>query len=154
MKRLAIYDFDGTLFKSPEKPPEWTAGWWGNPASLSAPIVPERPGAEWWNPHVVEAAQRDSADPATVSLLLTGRLAKRFTARLTELLAQAELSFDRVILSPGGDTEAHKLLVIGEFLEVYRSIEEVDIWEDRHEHLVKFTNFACERGKFVRPHLV
>ena len=154
MRRLSVFDFDGTLFKSPEKPVDWATGWWGNPASLSAPIVPERPGAEWWNAHVVEAAQRDSADPETVSLLLTGRLAKRFTVRLTELLAQAELSFDRVILSTGGDTEAHKLLMIGEFLSVYPTIVEVDIWEDRHEHLTKFTNFACERGKFVRPFLV
>lgn len=152
--KLAIYDFDGTLFRSPEKPDDWTAGWWGNLASLTPPIVPETPGAEWWNGSVVQRAKRDIADSETVAVLLTGRIAKKFTARVKDLLAQAGLKFQHVYLAPGGDTEAYKLRAIGDLLKEYPTVTGVDIWEDRANHLQKFADFVESKGKAAFPHLV
>lgn len=152
--KLAIYDFDGTLFRSPEKPEGWEAGWWGNLASLTPPIVPETPGAEWWNGSVVQRAKRDISDGDTVAVLLTGRIAKKFTARVKDLLAQAGLKFQHVYLAPGGDTEAYKLRAIGDLLKEYPTVTGVDIWEDRAPHLQKFADFVESKGKAAFPHLV
>lgn len=151
---LAIYDFDGTLFRSPEKPEDWTAGWWGNLASLTPPIVPEKPGEDWWNASVVQRAQQDARDTDTLSVLLTGRVAKKFTPRLKDLLAQASLKFDQIHLAKGGDTESFKLQVIGDLLKEYPTITGVHIWEDRAPHLAKFADFVESQGKAAFPHLV
>jgi hypothetical protein len=152
--RLSVFDFDGTLFRSPEKPEGWEAGWWGNLASLTPPIVPESPGADWWNGSVVQRAKRDIGDGETVAVLLTGRLAKKFTPRLRDLLSQAGLKFQHVYLASGGDTESYKLRVIGELLKEYPTVTGVDIWEDRANHLQKFADFVESQGKAAFPHLV
>jgi hypothetical protein len=152
--KLAIFDFDGTLFRSPEKPEGWNEGWWGNPASLAPPIVPETPSAEWWNGSVVQRAKRDISDDETVAVLITGRLAKKFTPRLRDLLSQAGLKFQHVYLAPGGDTESYKIRVIGELLKEYPMVTGVDIWEDRANHLKKFADFVESQNKAAFPHLV
>lgn len=152
--KLSIFDFDGTLFRSPEKPEGWTAGWWGNLASLTPPNVPDNPGGDWWNGSVVQRAKRDASDGETVSVLLTGRIAKKFTTRLSGLLAQAGLSFDHVYLATGGDTESFKIRVIGDLLNEYPTVTGVDIWEDRAGHLQKFADFVESKGKAAFPHLV
>lgn len=151
--KISVYDFDGTLFRSPEKPEGWSGGWWGNLASLNPPIVPENPGSEWWNENVVRRAKRDVSDEETLSVLLTGRISK-FSARLKDLLGRAGLKFDRMHLSSGGDTEAFKLRVIGELLAEFPTATGVNIWEDRANHLRKFADFVESRGKAAFPHLV
>lgn len=154
LTKLAIYDFDGTLFRSPEQPEGWTEGWWGNIASLNPPVVPEKPGAAWWNGSVVQRAKQDISDGETIAVLLTGRLAKKFTARVKDLLSQVGLKFDQLFLAPGGSTETFKLRVIGDLLKEYPTITGVDIWEDRAPHLAKFADFVESHGKAAFPHLI
>ena len=154
--KLAIYDFDGTLFRSPEKPIDWSSGdrWWGDPASLSPPIVPENPGPEWWNGSVAQRAKQDTGNPDTLSVLVTGRLAKRFTGRVRDLLAQAGLRFNHVFLSPGGNTNTFKTKVIDQLLKDNHTIRGVDIWEDRVEHLRQYADHVESKGKAAFPHLI
>lgn len=152
--KIAVYDFDGTLFRSPEKPESWAEGWWGNPVSLNPPVVPEAPGVGWWNDSVVQRAKDDIANGDVFAVLLTGRLAKKFTARVKDLLAHAGLKFNRLYLAPGGDTEAYKLRVLGELLSEFPTVTGVDIWEDRANHLAKFADFVESKGKAAFPHLI
>jgi hypothetical protein len=138
IKRLCVFDFDNTLFRSPLPPEWWTEkGWWGKPASLDPPCVPEHPGPEWWVPSTVAAAKAAISDMETVAILITGRLAGRFHSRVFELLHQAGLRFDEVHLTPGGGTLPFKLQVIAGLTEGL-GVEAVEIWEDREEHLGPF----------------
>ena len=103
---------------------------------------------------MVQRAKKDISDGDTVAVLLTGRVAKKFTARVKDLLAQAGLNFNHVYLAPGGDTESFKLRAIGDLLKEYPTVTGVDIWEDRAPHLQKFADFVESQGKAAFPHLV
>jgi len=151
--RLHIFDFDGTLFRSPEKPEGWVRGWWSDPKSLAPPCVPERPGADWWSASVVSAAKKSIADRNALTALVTGRLAARFQDRVEELLGYAGLRFDTVRLMPGGgSTEGKKIRVFESLLTP--EIVEVEMWEDRPEHVGIFSDFFSSKGVSVKMNLV
>jgi DNA topoisomerase-1 len=152
--KLAIYDFDDTLFRSPVKPMGWEGVWWGDLASLTPPLVPAVPGPEWWNGSVVERARLDIANPNTVTVMITGRLARKFPDRVRQLLGQVGLRFDKLFFSPGGDTHAFKLEVIRDLLNEYLSVRGVDIWEDRGENLQQYADFVEIKGRAAFPHLI
>jgi hypothetical protein len=137
-ERLVIFDFDGTLFRSPLKPEEWPEGkgWWGRPESLDEPCVPAYPDPDWWVPEVVEEARGAIDDPDVHAVLLTGRLKKKFTDRIDDLLAQATLDFDEVLLTHGkGGTIGFKLRALERLLEERPEIRMVTIWDDREDHV-------------------
>ncbi len=152
--KLHVFDFDGTLFRSPEKPEGWAGGWWGRLESLSPPLVPQHPDFDWWNDSVVSAAKKAIAKPDEMAVLVTGRIQK-FSLRLKELLKQAGLTgFDAIYLSGGGPTDAYKIGVMKELLEKYPTIRGVAIWEDRSEHLRKFADWVEAGGRAAYPHLI
>jgi hypothetical protein len=146
--RLEVFDFDKTLFRSPEKPSSWPEGkgWWGRPESLQEPCVPAHPPADWWVDEVVAEARRAIADPDTLTVLMTGRLVKRFTERVTDLLSQAQLEFDEVHLATGGGTLGFKLETLLRLLEQRPEIMHVTIWDDRPEHMPDFAAVLDEVG--------
>ena len=47
MPELHLYDFDGTLFRSPEEPKWWSdvskKNWWTSAPSLDEPCAPRQP---------------------------------------------------------------------------------------------------------------
>ncbi len=153
-KRLCIFDFDGTLFRSPEKPDWWPEkGWWSKAESLGPPCVPEHPGSDWWVSSTVEAAKAAISDPDTYAVLITGRLAGKFHKRVPELLKQAGLRFDEVHLTPGGGTLPFKLKVIEALLQKL-AVEKVEVWEDRAEHVGAFKSLVEQFGIESEIHLV
>ena len=153
--KLAIYDFDGTLFRSPSRPVGWVGAWFGKPESLGRPYVPEVPDAGWWNETVVERAKRDIANENTLTVLITGRDQRKFTVRVKELLEQAGLAFDHVFLNPGDeDTGPYKLRVLTTLMEDHLSVRNVDIWEDSEENIRLLSDYTESRGRAAFPHLV
>jgi len=152
--KLAIFDFDGTLFRSPEPPVGWQGSWWGNSLSLAPPIVPEVPSIDWWNADVVARAKAAMADEDTVTALVTGREALKFTLRVRELLEQVGLKFDHLELSNGDQTDKFKLGVISALLREYPPIRGVSIWEDNAVHLQKFADHVEMGGRAALPHLI
>jgi len=153
---LHLYDFDGTLFRSPDEPSWWGKdNWIFNPASLGPPCVPDTPGADWWNGPVVSSAKQSIADADTWTILCTGRpqgVGNRW--RIPELLKQAGLVFDEVFLNPGLDTEDFKKKTITRILRQYPDIDTVQVWEDRGEHLAAFMHHVEGLGKAGVPHLI
>ena len=146
---LHVFDFDGTLFKSPLRPDWWPMlGWWGKPESLEPPCVPQDPGPEWWTPVVAEA-QASIADPKAHCILMTGRLEKRFPARVHDLLSQVGLGFDKTFLTVGGKggTIGFKTRVIGSILDSHPEIQTLRVWDDRGEHMPAFEEVAISRGR-------
>jgi hypothetical protein len=136
---LHIYDFDGTLFKSPQEPAVWNGDWWSDIASLSDPCVPEQPGPEWWISSTINSAKNSISNPDIFALMMTGRKDNSaFRYRVPELLEQAGLGFDAVHLSETGDAMAGKINTAIKYLRKYPFIKKVKIWDDRTSHLRHF----------------
>ncbi len=152
MAELHLYDFDGTLFRSPHL--EGIKGWWVSDFSLSPPCVPLKPGPDWWNQKVVGEAKRSIADQNVWSIMVTGRRERAggFRYRIPELLKGAGLNFDAVYLNPSDDTESFKKNVIADTLRRFPQIETVHIWEDRLNHLASFCKFVHGLGKACVQH--
>lgn len=154
LKRLAIFDFDGTLFASPERPSWWKfEGFWGRPETLNPPFVPQVPDNSWWSSEVLSEASQAISDPATFAILLTGR-PKKLGNRIIELVNSQGLNFQEYHFASGGSTLDFKLRVIGNLLEKYPSISFVEMWDDRSEHTPAFEEFLNSKNIANKVHLV
>lgn len=146
---LHLYDFDGTLFRSPHKPADWQGHWWSNPVSLEPPIVPAKPNKTWWVDPVVAQARQSIAAPHVYAVLATGRKDRAFRYRVPELLGHKRLAFDAVHLSDRESTLEFKLALLDQLLNRYPFIEVVRIWDDRTPHLAAFKAALGRRGVAV-----
>jgi GNAT superfamily N-acetyltransferase len=136
---LHLYDFDGTLFRSPHRPGWWgKQDWWANRMSLEPPCVPLEPDASWWIEDTVSKARRSIADPNIYAVLATGRMDSRFRYRVPDLLHQHGLAFDEVHLSDRRGTLAFKVELLMRLLRRYPFVQTVRIWDDRTNHLAGF----------------
>jgi len=153
---LHLYDFDGTLFRSPEKPLWWPGGesWWVDQRSLNAPCVPDNPTPDWWINSTVAEAKRSISDQEVYAVLATGRADHSYRWRVPELLKQKGLRFDEVHLNPGGNTQAWKKNLLVKILRSYPFIRKVQIWEDQSSNLNAYLQFLTRAGYAVEGHLV
>lgn len=148
MTALHLYDFDGTLFRSPQTPAVWDGDWWSDIRSLMPPCVPDRPGNDWWVSETVAAARNSIADPDVLAVMATGRKdQKEFRYRIPELLRNKKLHFDVVRLNSGGmGAVRFKLRLIASLLRLYPDIDAVHVWDDRPSHLPMFKKVAEDAG--------
>lgn len=147
MSELHLYDFDGTLFRSPHEPMVWEGPWWNDVRSLMPPCVPDRPGSEWWVGDTVNQAKTSTSDTDVFSILSTGRQDQSgFRYRIPELLKQKGLSFDLVKLAPPSNTLSFKKRLLGSSLKRYPHIDTVRVWDDRPSHLKAFKEVAQKAG--------
>jgi hypothetical protein len=153
---LHVYDFDGTLFRSPDRPAWWpkTTYWIKHPASLDVPCVPEKPGSNFWISSVVSDAKKSIADSDVVTALITGRIDNSFARyRVPELLKQQGLNFDSVHLSTSTDTASFKMTVMRSLMGRH-SVDAVHIWEDHATNLAKFKKMVEGQGAKAHGHLI
>ena len=132
---LHVYDFDATLFRSPDMSARWK-NWWMEERSLTLPCVPDKPGPEWWNGAVVSEAKKSISNPNVYAVLITGRSDRVFRWRIPEMLRDAGLKFDAVFLNKGGSVPAFKTDVVKQLLGRYRFIDQVKVWDDSAENHV------------------
>lgn len=136
--KLTMFDFDGTLFNSEERNPDWWTkpgqySWGSDPRSLTPPCVPERPeGSGYWNMKVVQAAREASADPMTYVVLITGRL-RAHEPRIRELLAQQGIKPDGFYFNRGGNAATFKKTVFGSLFIKLSTMQTLDIWENENQ---------------------
>ena len=156
VKNLHVFDFDNTLFRSPLPPDWWPSGkgWWGSIESLSPPLVPKDPGHEWWIDRTVSAMRRSISNQETYTVVLTGRIAARFTMRVNELLRNNGITPHEVILLTRGPTDSYKIVEMRRLVSGLDGLETVEIWEDRLNHLARFTHEIGKLGVTVVPHAV
>lgn len=156
MPELHLFDFDGTLFRSPVEPLWWPGGmgWWADQRSLNMPCVPDKPGSDWWIGSTVSAAKRSISDSNVYAVMATGRNDKAYRWRVPELLNQKGLRFDEVHLNPGGDTQAWKKGLVAGILRRYPNITKVQIWEDQQSNLRAYEAMLVRAGYEVDGHLV
>eukprot|EP01061_Rhynchopus_euleeides_P014727 TRINITY_DN25405_c0_g1_i1.p1 TRINITY_DN25405_c0_g1~~TRINITY_DN25405_c0_g1_i1.p1 ORF type:complete len:308 (+),score=124.22 TRINITY_DN25405_c0_g1_i1:160-1083(+) len=156
VKELHVFDFDGTLFRSPLPNPanfspkelgslKDKGGWFHLPPSLLPPAVPKEPTEEWWIGHIKEKAHAVLSREECKVVLLTGR-GVLFTERVKELTQAAGLEFhDYILKPPGNSTLPWKCKVISDLVEdLGDGVKELHIYEDREKHVQKFKQLCVE----------
>ena len=145
--RIVMYDFDGTLFRSWEKTPDWWPdptpySFFSKPESLDEPCVPEHPGSNYWISKAVQAAQEDTSDRNTYSVLITGRV-RVHAERVAELLAQKGIRFNKMVFNPGMSASKFKTIALGQLLAGHNTVSEVAIWENENQsHYAQYLSVA------------
>jgi len=155
---MVIYDFDGTLFRSPEKEkgmqryaeeigkPYPHKGWWGRIESLMPPVVPHVPDLSWYVSKTIKQYHIDQACPKTNIILMTGRTNK-FRSRIISLLENQNIRFSQMYFcndhdSSGANTFEVKANRIKKLLNP--NIETLEIWEDRPDQIHQFNILTQE----------
>ena len=134
--KIVMFDFDGTLFKSQETPPDWwdkpgLYSWGMDPVSLSHPCVPERPSAAYWDQKALTAAKRASSDPDIFVVLITGRVAT-VKKRVFELLKQQGIRPNQAYFNDGVQASLYKKRVLGHLLTMWPEVSQIQIWENEN----------------------
>ncbi len=144
------------------------SGWFGRAETLEHPLVPNPAPQDWFIQDVVQAFQKSKNDPDALTLILTGRhfgLRKQvlrilFDGNLVEI-EKTESQDGKVFftlidpcvqlfcLGDNGPNPASskkpfetfpwKVWIANQFLEVFAEIREIEIWEDRPEHVEMFS---------------
>jgi hypothetical protein len=212
-RKLTIFDFDGTIFRSPTDSLEnrakfekhtkipWLvnkkmsrelsdklgkhvgmrSGWWGRAETLEPPLVPSPAPAEWFVPEVRKALEESKADVASLSLIMTGRHGGlrnhvsrilhegklvKFEIKEKDGRPRYDWKDDQIVgYFLGDDGPSHKenkpsetlpwkLWIIQQFIELHASIETIEIWEDRLEHVEKFNELSSKLPQEIIVHHV
>ena len=146
--KLVCFDFDSTLIHTPTPETgriEWEKktgmsfqgkGWWGNPESLNLEVF-HPPVNQWvYNKYIQE-----TANPEAYVFLATGRLS-RLERHVLKILELHDIEFDDVFCNTGGDTFKFKCYLFEKIINKYPKATEFTMYDDRHEHLVEFINWA------------
>lgn len=151
IKKLICFDFDGTLIDTPGPEigrEEWERktglswagrGWWGNPESLNLDIfyIP----VNMW---VYEHYEKYINDPECHVFLATGRLEK-LKGLVNGILEFHNISFPGgVYCNTGGETFNFKKRLFESKIKEFPEAEELIMFDDRWEHIVKFREWRRE----------
>jgi len=158
--KIDIYDFDLTLFRSPEPPDWWNkkehGSWTSTYHSLGMPFVPTRAPSSYWIKNVVRSAKQSISDFDTWTILCTGRIDRiSLRYRIAELLKQESLNFDEVFLNNlGSKTPFFKKWVTYQTLKKYPFVTKVQMWEDTQENLDEVEALCLKLGVEFKGRLV
>lgn len=170
IKRIAIFDLDGTLLDTdtPESGKtlwekefgfEWPfKGWWGRPESLDSRIYFQKdnklmPGVKEMGlkknifdnapiSKTLAAYKEQSARPDTLCILLTGRHAGVGNL-VTGILNGKDIKFDDYIYKTGNlDTADFKIEVLNKLVMNNPDLKEITMYEDRNDHIIIFKKFG------------
>ncbi len=133
MKKLAIYDFDGTLMDTPSPEggkEQWSqakgtpyphVGWWGRAESLDNEIFDIRPF-----PNIHMQLKKDVVNPNTHVIILTSRREK-LRPQVEKILDDNGIIVDDVILKRGNETKGEVIL---SYLKKMPDLEKIDVYDD------------------------
>lgn len=134
VKTLAVFDFDDTLFNSPEAPKGFKGNWHINPESL-----PDNPKEKDWNLDTVSRAYEMCEDPSVYCVMMTGRVGNIFGDKIDAMLNGRGLNFAKTYYNEfGSDTAQYKIEEINKLLNKLPSVEKLLMWEDQREKAEKY----------------
>lgn len=212
--KLHVFDFDGTLVKTPcdtienhrlfekatgmpwlidkNKSRELSkkhgkfigmrSGWWGRKETLEPPLVPNPTPEDLFIKEVCDALHLSKKDQSAITIMMTGRHAglKSQVLRIAadgklfdinKTVSQKNELFCEVIdpniacwflgedgPAPKGtkptSTLPWKIWIIEQYLELHPTINSVEIWEDREEHVKEFQELDLIFDQEFKVHFV
>ena len=146
--RLAFFDFDGTLARTPEPeegrikyreitgkeyPHDGMKGWWDNPESIDTFEVEI-------NKNVKSEYDKCKSDPNCKVFLLTNRKGKLHNS-ISKLLSDNGITFDEYDYKNNG---VEKPVRIKSYIEKYPGVKEISVWDDRDDQIQMFKGLKSE----------
>jgi len=137
MKRLAVFDFDGTLMNTPDKEngmklwkekngqPYPHKGWWGRRESLDTTLFNIKPF-----PRVLGQLKKEKATPDTSVIILSSRMEK-LRPEVEKILDMNNIVVDDVILKRGAEDKGDVILKIENYNQDLKEIVVYDDYTDR-----------------------
>lgn len=155
--KLIAFDFDKTLIHTME-PEEgrkiWLrergenfphpTGWWSKKESLDTSIF--YPAMNMWTYNKYTEAISDEENYVFIA---TGRMDK-LKNEVQAILDFHDFKFHDVFCNWGGETFKFKTRLFEQILRKNPKATDLIIYDDRHEHLVKFVNWAAEVEKTTK----
>lgn len=155
IKTLAVFDFDKTLFRSPDAPKGHKGNWHIKIDSLTPPQVKEIPDNNMWNMQIVNKAKELIVREDVYCVMLTGRVDNIFEDRIKQLLLQKELVFDIVRLNEfGGDTVEFKVNTVKSLIDKMPNLERLTMWDDDEEKIEKYKEIFSNKDYTFVIHTV
>ena len=125
--KLALFDFDNTLFETPyDEDPNYM----DRPESLSI--------HKWtFNPilQTIKSYKKNLKEDDTKVILLTNRISDVYV-ELKRLLELYDIRFDEYQTILGADGDRSKGNRLRALIEKYGTVKEVEYWEDKDKHIV------------------
>ena len=152
---LNIFDFDGTIFRSPvpnpkvwdkdtynklrneidhEFPASGGYGWFQTPITLDDKYIDNE-----FIEYVVDEVRKSMAAPNTATVMLTGR-STAYEGPVKKILNRKRSNFDAYGLKHGGTTMNFKKEFIHEQIKKFKPTKVV-MWDDREGHVKRFRQF-------------
>ena len=160
IKKISIFDFDGTLVDSPKPEdgiPIWEEvngygypfkTWWDRVESLDQEVF-DIDTIE----STIDNYNEEYENEDTLVIMLTGRLSKlRDTVK--KILYSKGLVFDEYHFKDIDNTLLSKVNKIEELLHRYPNVEEIEMWEDRKHHAKAFEIWGKTNGIPINVNLV
>jgi len=143
IKRLAVFDFDGTLIDSPEPEEgkvQWSektgmpyaySGWWGRQESLDLDVFDIKPF-----PSVLLQLKKERVTPNTYVLILTSRMEK-LRQQVEAVLAANHIEVDKVDMKRA---EGDKGVKVMRYVQQIPDLKVVNVYEDRDIDIEAYEN--------------
>lgn len=154
-KKISIFDLDQTLLDTPtpeegkkiwkEKTgKDWQhRGWWGRKDSLDTNIFNIEPNQE-----VFRSYEEEKQNPDSLLVMMTGRH-EGLRDIIIRILDNFGLKFDIYSFKKGNPTLDEKIEKFNKLIDNNPSVETVEIWEDREEHVKAFQAWGEEKEQEV-----
>lgn len=165
IKKIDIFDFDDTLFKSPseaqfkatmdayntwaglngkEQLPAITGKYWHHPMSLSHPIVPEPTPIKMAMADTLPHFFASARDPQILTVVMTGR-PHNFKPHVERILKDLSLKPDRLYtMDAAGKTHEKKIAKLKELIDEFPHVEDLEMWDDRGPKKAQLTGDPLE----------
>jgi hypothetical protein len=139
--KLYMFDFDDTLFRSPQEPERYNGSYWWNSAKSL-----EDTNENMWIEKTVNKARLASEDKSILSIMCTARQDRpEIVFSVNSLLRDKGLYFDKLFYKNiNTSTSEYKAETIGMMLDAYPNVDEVHVWEDNQENIQAIKE-KCER---------
>jgi len=141
IKRLQVFDFDGTLANtvSPEEgKPAWAKhygkpfphlGWWGRPESLDMSVFDIK-----MFPSLLNQLKREVSAPDTYVIILTSRMEK-LRPQLKAVLDANDVHVNAIDMKHNELTKGEKIL---KYIDHLPDLEEVSVYDDREGDIASY----------------